>query len=99
MLKKFKDFLHPPAHSEHSSYDDHSDEQLIEKFHAAHKQLEELGHHLHKRGHHIEIEYKSHLAARHGREGRGSTLFFNQALLSPKKVSVSKSAIAVKRVK
>ncbi len=94
----FKSFLssgHKPA----PQTDDHDDDHHIARFHELHKQMEETAKHLHKRGYHIEIEYKSDHAARHGRSGKGSTLFYNQAMLSPKNVSVSKSALAIKRVK
>jgi hypothetical protein len=96
-MKRFTDFFHKPAAQHDESLRDVPDQHLIDKFHEAHRHLEELGHHLHKRGYHMEIEYKDHMAARHGREGQGSTLFFNQALHSPKDVSVSKSALAVDR--
>jgi hypothetical protein len=95
MLKGFKDFL--SGHKSPEPTDEHPDSYHINKFHELHSQLEEHARHLHKRGYHIEIEYKSDMAARHGRAGKGSTLFFNQALHSPKDVSISKSALAIKR--
>lgn len=99
MLKGFKQFF-SDQHSEHHHTPDESlhelpDHHLEARFHELHAQMEEVGHHLHKRGYHMEIEYKSEHAARHGR--KASTLFYNHALKTPKTVSVSKSAIAIKR--
>lgn len=102
MLKSFKDFLgghdhKPPKPVDRDDQSNVPDEEHIRRFHELHRQLEETGHHLHRRGYHMEIEYKSDNAARHGKQGSGSTLFYNDALHSSKNVSVSKSAIAIQR--
>lgn len=68
------------------------DADHIAHFKELHRQLEETGRHLHNKGYHIDIDYQSHHAARHGKDGQGSTLFYNVALASPKRLTISKRA-------
>jgi heme-degrading monooxygenase HmoA len=104
MIESFSSFFTKKQHSTHHD-DEHepgpdisnwSDKEHIAAFKEAHKTMEEHAHHLHHRGYNMDIDYESNHAARHGKS-RGSTLFYNVALHSPKRVTVSKSALEAKR--
>lgn len=90
-MRSFSSFLNTPK--DHTPNDE--DQEHIDRFHDLHHELERAGHHLHKKGYFVDIDYASNHAARHTDKGKhkGSTLSFNQALLSKKKIRISKSAL------